>query len=81
MSAGAWPPDGPLTRWMLGELEQVGDEVAEEMREELDDIEVVRLMHEDEGMCLYGIARELGISTEEARRRLIVAGVPQRRWR
>jgi signal transduction histidine kinase len=81
MSTHVWPPAGPLTRWALGKLEERGDTVAEEVSEELERQRVARDLHEVCGMCVYSISREMGISTEEARRLLDAAGVPRREWR
>lgn len=81
MSAGHWPPDGPLTRWALGKLEEQGDEVAEEVSEELERQRVARDLHDVCGLCVFGIAREMGVGSEEVRRLLTAAGVKEREWR
>jgi hypothetical protein len=92
MSAAAWPPDGPLTQWALVALESQGDEEAARVRREreeesrrvaqrAEDLRVVRDLHEVCGLCVWGLARELGVSCEVVRERLIAAGVPERRWR
>ena len=80
MSGAAWPPDGPLTRWALGKLEERGEDV-EELSDELEARRVAKDLHDVCGMCVYGIAREMGVGAEEARRLLDAAGVPRREWR
>ena len=92
MSAQAWPPPGALTDWLLGALSEQGDEAAREMqqaREEesrqvaqrAEELRVVRDLHDVCGMCVWGIARELGVSCEVVRERLTAAGVKRREWR
>jgi hypothetical protein len=85
MSAATWETGMPLLRYgFTRQIEKGSEEVRQEAMaqlEELDDIEVVRMMHLDEGMCVYGIARELEVSTKEVRRRLTLAGVDEEEWR
>ena len=81
MSAGSWPPPGPLTRWALDRLEARGDAVAVEVSEELERQRVARDLHDVCGLCVYGVAREMGVGCEEVRRLLTAAGVDEREWR